>query len=133
MKFFPQFRRLSVPAVFALYVSTAPTSGLADGFTEPPITFYGRVTQVADGYTIPVTSGTITWTIQPAAPANAQPVIVTAAVSGTGGASFYRLKIPVEKVPPALTVSAGSINAPGSSVNFHRGTVRFNGETPLLI
>ena len=105
------------------------------GFSEPPITFYGQVNQAADGYTIPVTIGTINWTIQPAAPANAAPVSVTAPLTagGDGQSSFYRLKIPVEKVPAASTASANTIPAPPTLANFARGTVNLNGDTPLSI
>lgn len=111
---------------------TLPAAGA--GFTEPPITFYGQVNQSADGYTIPVTSGTINWTIQPAAPANVAPILVTAPLAtDSAQSSFYRLKIPVEKLPPGSVVSTNTIPAPASLANFARGTVNLNGNTPLSI
>ncbi|MDB6154742.1 MAG: cbp2 [Chthoniobacteraceae bacterium] len=135
MKFFPRLRRFpqAAPAMLAFCMFGGSSLLLADGFTEPPIIFYGRLTQIADGYAVPVTNGTITWTIQPATPANAKLVVVTASLGGNNGSAFYRLKIPVEKVPPTLTVSIGTLNASASNANFHRGTVSLNGNTPLLI
>lgn len=119
------------PILLALaFALTAAPAAHAAGFPEPPVTFYGTVNQTADGYTIPVTAGTIHWTI---APPTGSSVLVSAPLSPVSGQGLYRLKIPVEKVPAGFTVTSNTLNAPTSSTTYGRGTVTLNGNTPLSI
>jgi hypothetical protein len=92
------------------------------------VVFYGEVTQNSAGYSIPVTSGTLTWTIQPSAGA---PVVLNAAVTSVNGRSFYRLEIPVEKLPPGASLSPGAISTANAS--YGRGGILLNSATLLNI
>jgi hypothetical protein len=92
-------------------------SVLAAGFTEPPIIFYGKVTNDYDGYSVDLTAGELTFTVQPpAGPA----LTFTTELESVGGGYSYKIKIPVEKVPSGFTVTAGSITAPTASSNYTR-------------
>jgi hypothetical protein len=93
----------------------------AAGFTEPPITFYGKVTSTSGGYAVPITSGTLSWTLQPTN--GGAPLVVTAPLSALSGGYSYRLQIPVEKVPAGFTLSAASIAATGTSTSYSRSFV----------
>ena len=113
-------------AGFALLLSASPVR--AAGFTEPPVVFYGEVTQSSAGYSVPVTAGTLSWTIQPSAGA---PVVLTATLTAVNGRSFYRLEIPVEKLPPGAALSPGAIST--ASATYGRAGVLLNGATLLSI
>lgn len=87
------------------------------GFTEPPIIFYGKVTQDFDGYSIDLSRGELSFTVQPT---GGTPLSFTTSLEAIGGGYSYRLKIPVEKVPSGFTVTDGSIKAPTTSTSFTR-------------
>ena len=99
-------------------------SAVAAGFTEPPITFYGKVTNNFDGYSLDLAQGQLTFTVQPALGGAA--LNFTTPLSAIGGGYSYRLKIPVEKVPGGFTVTAGSIAAPAASTGYVRGATLDN-------
>jgi len=99
------------------------------GFTEPPITFYGKVAQTADGYDLLLTTGQLAWTIQPNGGTS---FVVTSSLSALGSGLSYRLLIPVEKVPNGFTLSVATIPTSTSSLNYDRNTVKLNG-TALMI
>jgi hypothetical protein len=126
--------RLSMKTLPALLFPLLLALGAADlrasGFTEPPITFYGTVTHSADGYTIPITEGTISWTIQP--PTGA-PIVVTAKIEPHDElGSLYRLEIPVEKVPSTFTITPGAVPA-STAVSYGRAGILLNGSTQLVM
>jgi hypothetical protein len=101
-----------------LLLLTLPLSQRVDaaGFTEPPITFYRKVTSTSGGYSVPITSGTLAWTLQPSG--GGSPLILTTPLGALAGGYQYRLQIPVEKVPAGFTVSAATIaDTPGVTYN----------------
>lgn len=100
-----------------LWVACVPCSIPAAGFTEPPIIFYGKVTNDYDGYSVDLNAGELTFNVQlPTGPA----LSFTTELESIGGGYSYRLKIPVEKVPGGFTVTAGSLTAPTVSNNYTR-------------
>lgn len=101
----------------------------AAGFTEPPITFYGKVTNNFDGYTLNLEQGELTFTIQPSG--GGAPLSFTTQLSAVGGGYSYLLKIPVEKVPAGFTLTAGSIAAPATNATLQRG-VSLNGAPAVI-
>jgi hypothetical protein len=122
MKLRGLFLFLLLPAVSSSVVNAA-------GFTEPPITFYGKVAQTSNGYDLLLTSGQLAWTIQPN---GGTPFVITTALSPIGIGLSYRLLIPVEKVPAGFSLSAATIPTSSSSLNYDRTTAKLNG-TPLTI
>ena len=112
---------------FFLFLSSAHSAG----FTEPPITFYGKVTNTFDGYALDLAKGQLTFTIQPALGGTA--LNFTTPLSAIGGGYSYRLKIPVEKVPGGFTVTAGSIAAPAASTGYVRGATLNNAPVTISL
>jgi len=98
------------------------------GFTEPPIVFYGKVNQTADGYSVDLTQGTLSFTVQPP---TGDPLTFTTALEAIGGGYSYKLKIPVEKVPTGFTVTEGSINAPAPITGYTR-TATLDGNSATI-
>ncbi len=124
--------RPPLPCVAALLSALllAPAVLPAAGFTEPPIVFYGSITQSNDGYTILYTAGQIEWTITPA---TGPAFRVRSQLADLPGNLSYRLEIPVEKVPSGFTLSAGSLPASSSALTHTRGVVTLDGNTPLSV
>src|SRR6476619_3656496 len=115
-------RLLSCLLALGLGIST----GSGSGFSEPPITFYGSVTyNYPDGYAFRITSGNLTWTIQPSA--GGAPIIITTPLHAVGSSFSYRLEIPVEKIAGGFTVSPGKIAATLSNTGYTRGSVTLDG------
>ena len=112
---------------FFLFLSNA----LPAGFTEPPIVFYGKVTNNYDGYALDLTQGQLTFTVQPALGGPA--LNFTTPLSALGGGYSYRLDIPVEKVPAGFTVTAGTIAAPAASTGYVRGATLNNAPVTISL
>ena len=110
--------------LLSLLALVLPQRMNAAGFTEPPITFYGKVTSTAGGYSVPITSGKLVWTLQPAG--GGSPLILTASLSALAGGYQYRLQIPVEKVPAGFTLSSDALAATGTGASYSRGFVTHN-------
>lgn len=105
----------------------------APGFTEPPITFYGSVTNNFNGYAVPVVSGRLTWTISPAAGGAPFDISTELAQPNTGTTVSYRLEIPVEKVPNGFTLSPGAVPATAASTSYTRGPVTLDGMAVSIV
>jgi hypothetical protein len=110
---------MNARAIFVLLVASVASLRGA-GFTEPPITFYGKITQSSAGYDLLVTSGELAWTIQPTTGA---PFIVKTSLSALSGGYSYRLQIPVEKVPSGFTISSATVPATSALANYSRSGV----------
>ena len=121
---------LSVGCFFAFTFGVSPAAHSA-GFTEPPITFYGKVTNTFDGYALDLSQGQLTFTVQPALGGTA--LNFTTPLSAIGGGYSYRLKIPIEKVPGGFTVTAGSIAAPAASTGYVRGATLNNAPVTISL
>jgi hypothetical protein len=115
--------------LLVVFLVTSIVSLRGAGFTEPPITFYGKVTQNAEGYDFLFTSGQLAWTIQPSA--GGTPFVLTTPLSALNGGYSYRLQIPVEKVPNGFTLSVATIPA-GALASYNRDQVTLDG-APLTI
>ncbi len=126
---FPR-RRLPLwfATLFLILQASSFTRLFAAGFTEPPIVFYGKVSQSADGYSIDLTQGELTFTVQPS---GGSPLTFTTSLDAIDGGYSYRLKIPVEKVPTGFTVTAGSISTPAASKDFARSAT-INGSAATI-
>lgn len=99
------------------------------GFSEPYLTFYGKVTDTRIGAGAQIYLGTLSWTFQP--PGATVPFTLSArlqAVPGPSGAqSFsYRLEVPVEKVPAGFRLSDETVGATSADANFAM-SVQVNG------
>ena len=102
----------------------------AAGFTEPPITFYGKITNTFSGYSVPVTSGQLVWTIQPTTGSSFD---ITTPLSALTGGYSYRLLIPVEKVPTGFTLSSSTIATAPSSANYTRSFITLDGLQATIV
>lgn len=101
---------------------------LPAGFTEPPIVFYGKVTNTFDGQSLEVTAGQLTFTIQPASGA---PIAVSTRLRPITGGYSYRLEIPVEKVPAGFTVSASTVAT--TSTSYTRDPITLDGAPVTIV
>src|SRR5258707_737523 len=116
--------------IFLLSLFLVPfSSARAAGFTEPPVTFYGKVLQKADGYSLLLTGGQLAWTIQPN---GGTAFVINATLSALPGGYSYELLIPVEKVPSGFTLSLATIAASLGPLSYDRGSVTLNGQ-PVVI
>lgn len=118
-------RLLLLGALTALAPAAPPA-----GFTEPPLVFYGAVTQTADGYTRTLTSGTLVFTITPASGSAFQ---VRTTLGDLGGGLAYRLEIPVSKVPAGFSLSAGTLAATSTTQTHQRGGIMLDGQTVSIV
>lgn len=101
----------------------------ASGFTEPPIVFYGKVTNNRDGYALLITTGTLDWTITPAN--GGTPLVIRTPLTALPGGFSYRLEIPVEKVPNGFTLSTGMLST--AAAEYNRGQVTLDGEPVNIV
>lgn len=104
-------------------------SGIAAGFTEPPVIFYGQINQTYNGYTIPA-SGALTWVIQSTATGSST-VLASTTPGIVAGASFYRLEVPVEKLPPGFSLSGNTIST--ATTTFNRGNITLDGAPVSIV
>ena len=114
---------MNLRVLSVLLVLSVPA--LPAGFTEPPIVFYGKVTNDFDGYTLPLSVGALSWTIQPTA--GGTPLVITTPLQDIGGGYSYRLEVPVEKMPSGFTVSPATVAAPGASTSYRRDPITLDG------
>ena len=101
----------------------------ASGFTEPPIVFYGKVTNNRDGYALAITTGTLAWTITPVG--GGTPVVIQTPLGALPGGFSYRLEIPVEKVPNGFTLSNGLLST--AAADYNRDSVALDGEPVAIV
>lgn len=118
-------RTFALAALAALAPAAPPA-----GFTEPPLVFYGSVTQSADGYTRPVTAGTLVWTITPASGAAFQ--LRTSLTPLDGGLS-YRLEIPIAKVPAGFSLEPATLTASSTTLTHQRGGLQLDGQPVSIV
>ena len=111
--------------MLSVLMVASPAGIKAAGFTEPPITFYGKVTQAADGFFLPITSGQLAWTIQPTA--GGAPFVVVTSLGALSGGYSYRLQIPVEKAPNGFTLTGATIPTSGTVASYNRASVTLDG------
>ncbi len=100
------------------------------GFTEPPITFYGTVTNTRDGYSLLATAGQLAWTIQPTSGAS---FVLSTPLSVLAGGYSYRLQIPVEKVPSGFTLSVATIPTTTGSATYNRTPITLDGAPVSIV
>lgn len=101
----------------------------ASGFTEPPIIFYGKVTNNRDGYALAISTGTLAWTITPAN--GGTPLVIQTPLSALPGGFSYRLEIPVEKVPNGFTLTTGLLST--TAADYNRSQVTLDGEPVAIV
>ena len=114
---------MNLRVLSVLLVLSVPA--LPAGFTEPPIVFYGKVTNDFNGYTVPMTVGALSWTIRPTA--GGTPLVITTPLKDIGGGYSYRLEVPVEKVPSGFTISPATVPASSASTSYLRDPITLDG------
>lgn len=96
----------------------------ADGIPEPGLVMYGAVRATNNAR---VTSGTITWTITPAAGGSS--VVVTNSLSNIGDQYSYILRVPFETVVGSATPAANTLRLNAATTAYNRPivTITLNG------
>jgi hypothetical protein len=100
------------------------------GFSEPPIVYFGQVTNQVGRQTHPVLGGTIQWTITPSG--NRPPIVVNGKLEALPGGFSYRIEVPVHKIAGGFDTSTGAITAGPINTKF---SVRIivNGEPARIV
>lgn len=104
--------------ILAACAGFALTSVQADGIPEPGLVMYGAVRATNNAR---VTSGTITWTITPAAGGSA--VVVTNSLSNIGDQYSYILRVPFETIVGSSTAAANTLRLNAATTAYNRPTV----------
>jgi hypothetical protein len=85
------------------------------GFSEPPIVYFGKITNHVGRRSRPVQGGKMTWTITPSA---GKPFVIQTVLAPLPGGYSYRLEVPVEKLVRTAEAPVGVIAATSRESKF---------------
>lgn len=122
------------PAVLAgILLLACPMSAQLDSLPEPEVVFYGSVNANADGNTLILDSGTLTWTFVPPS-GESFDVVVELGQGPTSGSNAslpsgisYVMRIPVEKLVNGTTLQPSTLEATTAPVSYDRSGVEVDG------
>jgi hypothetical protein len=101
------------------------------GIPEPDLVWYGRVVTSAGGNTVRLTTGTLTWQIEPIAGGPA--ILIATSLTNINDQFSYVLRVPCESPEPGINASTNVINLTTPASRYRRLTVRLDGETLSFI
>ena len=96
------------------------------GIPEPDLVWYGKVVSTASGSNVRLTTGTLTWQIEPFAGGPA--FLVATTLTNVNDQFSYVLRVPCESPEPGVTASTNVINLATPANRYRRLTVRLDGE-----
>lgn len=105
-------------------------SCVAHAFPEPPIIYYGRVTNKVGKQSRPVLGGTITWTVTSSP--KSKPVIVNGPLAPLPDGYSYRIEIPVQKLAGNRLALGTTIEATSDTKEFEV-EILVNGERATIV
>jgi len=121
----PVFKQLAV------VLAAASMSGiLSAGIPEPDLVWYGKVLTSSGGNTIRVTTGTLTWQINP--PGGGVPWVLTTPLTNINDQFSFVLRVPCESPEPGGPASANTVVLTSPANSYGRVTVSLDGQ-PLTI
>ncbi|HAV62763.1 MAG TPA: hypothetical protein DCY13_10395, partial [Verrucomicrobiales bacterium] len=104
-------------------------SGTA-GIPEPSLVWYGKVLTVTGGNTVRLTTGTLTWRIEPAG--GGAPWTVSTTLTNINDQFSYVVQIPCESPEPGVNDAPGVVVLKSPPSGYGRVTVTLDGQ-PLNI
>lgn len=96
------------------------------GIPEPDLVWYGKVISTASGNNVRLTTGTLTWQIEPLAGGPA--ILLATALTNVNDQFSFVLRVPCESPEPAVSASTNVINLAAPANRYRRATVRLDGE-----
>jgi len=114
-----------LPALVLLTLSAGLVSA---GIPEPDLIWYGRILTESAGVPVRLTTGTLTWRIEPAAGGTAWEL--TTPLADINGQFSFVLRVPCESPEPAgvPTTTAGTVVLAAPAVSYRRVTVTLDGQ-----
>ena len=101
------------------------------GIPEPDLVWYGAVVTSTSGNTVRLTTGTLTWQIEPLAGGPA--ILLATTLTNVNDQFSYVLRVPCESPEPGVSASTNVINLTTPANRYRRLTVRLDGEVLSFI
>lgn len=96
------------------------------GIPEPDLVWYGRVVTSTSGNTVRLTTGTLTWQIEPVSGGPA--IVLATTLTNINDQFSFVLRVPCESPEPGISASTNVINLATPANRYRRVTVRLDGE-----
>lgn len=106
--------------------SLAVIQRCAAGIPEPDLVWYGKVVTSTSGDTVRLTTGTLTWQIEPLPGGPA--ILLATTLTNVNDQFSFVLRVPCESPEQGLAASTNVINLTTPANRYRRATVRLNGE-----
>lgn len=110
-------------AIFALALTAV---SLRAGIPEPDLIWYGKVLTVSSGTTVRVTSGTLTWQIEPLA--GGTPWVLSTLLTNINDQFSFVLRVPCETPESGIAATMGTVILTAPAARYRRMTVMLNGQ-----
>jgi hypothetical protein len=104
---------------------------VAEGLPEPGLVMYGTVTNSHGGGSARLTSGTLTWTIQPAVGGAA--IVLTTPLTNINNQFSYMLRVPFESLVGSATLSPNTLKLNSTSTTYNRPQVIIDGLPATIV
>ena len=115
--------------LLALIVGCSINRGLASGIPEPSLVLYGVVRHAVTS--VPVTFGTLQWTLRPAGGGPA--VVVSGQLTNVNDQFSYVLFVPMESPLPGQPTTSNTLSLSATPVTYNRLEVSVNGQSASLV
>lgn len=102
----------------------------AAAIPEPDLVWYGRVLASSGGNVVRLTTGTLTWRIEPVG--GGAPIVVATTLANLNDQFSYVLRVPCESPVPGTADSGGKIVLTSPARSYRRVSVTLDGE-PLAL
>jgi Bacterial TSP3 repeat len=122
---------LSYTAALTLITSAAAPPTLRAGIPEPDLVWYGKVLDVTSGTSVRVTSGTLTWQIEPTA--GGAPWTLSTPVTNINDQFSYVLRVACETPEPGVTGTVATVFLTTPATSYRRVTVTLDGQALSLV
>lgn len=122
-------QRRSVLAI-SLLLGGLAAGPLRAGIPEPDLVWYGKVMTVVGGNTVRLTTGTLSWRLDP--PGGGTPWVITTQLTNINDQFSFVLRVPCESAEPAIAASPGTVLLQSPANSYSRVAVSLNGQ-PLTI
>ncbi len=115
--------------ILLAFTAGLPKFARADGVPEPGLVMYGIVRNTAGG-NARMTTGTLTWTIQPV---SGTAITVSAPLQNINGVYSYKLRVPFESLVGVNTSAGATLPLSTAATSYNRATVLVNGVAASLV
>lgn len=125
-----RFSRLNLAL---LVLAIHPLRATSEGLPEPPVVFYGQVSDLVNGNSQRLTSGTLVWTLSPsdAGP----PIVVTNQLADINGQFSYVVLSPCETIVGAMSSTENTLrllSPPSAPLAYTPNNITVDGQPAYL-